>query len=202
MIKISDNKEIINNIYMKRPVLITVVFLCFHFLLSAQGDSIKLWLSSDTARKFIYKTWISLINRQNTIKGVLYEVNDSSVFVSNSLLKKDYSIGKYNVTKISFSNIDLVKTRMKNSGVIGASIGAITGFVVGRSIGLKLGDDTPGWGLRFSAKEKALWYGIPMAIGGTVLGGLVGSIRIRIPINGSMDKFNRNKSRLKKYTIR
>ena len=41
-----------------------------------------------------------------------------------------------------------------------------------------------------------------MAVGGTVLGGLVGSIRIRIPINGSMDKFNRSKNRLKKYTIR
>jgi hypothetical protein len=201
MIKISDNKEIINNIYMKRPVLITVVFLCFHFLLNAQGDSIKLWLSSDTARKFIYKTWISLINRQNTIKGVLYEVNDSSVFVSNSLLKKDYSIGKYNVTKISFSNIDLVKTRMKNSVRRGALIGFVTGFAVGGLIGLISGDDSPGI-LSFSAKEKALLYGIPLAVGGTGVGELIGSIKIKIPINGSMDKFNRNKSRLKKYTIR
>jgi len=187
---------------MKRLVLITVVFLCFHFLLSAQGDSIKLWFRGNTEGKFIYKTWISLNNRQNMMKGVLYEVNDSSVLVSNSFLKKDYSIGKYNVTKISFRNIDLVKIRMKNSKVIGASLGAVTGFVAGWLIGLNKGDDPPGWGLTFSARDKAKIYGIPMAIGGTVIGGLVGSIRIKIPINGNIDKFNRNKSRLKTHTIR
>ena len=201
MIKISDNKEIINNIYMKRPVLIIVIFLCFHFLLYAQGDSIKLWLSSDTGRKMIYKTWISFNNGQNTKKGVLFEVNDSAVLVSNSLLKKDYSLGKYNITKFSFNNIDHIKIRMKNSVRRGSLIGFVTGFVVGGLTGLISGDDPSGF-LSFSAKEKALLYGFSMAVGGTGLGELIGSIKIKIPINGSMDKFNRNKSRLKKYTIR
>jgi hypothetical protein len=184
---------------MKKLVLITVVFLCFHFLLSAQEDNTKRWLSLDTGKKVIYKTRISLNNGQKIMEGVLYEVNDSSVLVSNSLLKKDYSTGKFNVTKISFNNIDLVKIHRENSIRTGTLIGAVTGFAVGGLIGLFLGDDSPGF---FSARDKALLFGFPMAIGGTALGGLVGSIRIRIPINGSMDKFNGNKSRLKKYTIR
>ena len=185
---------------MKKFTLTTIVF-CFFYSLSAQEDITNLTLSIDTGKKVIYKTWISLNNGQNTIKGALYEVNDSSILVSNSFRKNDYSTGKFNVTTINFNNINLVKIRQNNSLRKGALIGSITGFVVGALIGLISGDDPPGF-LSFSAGEKALMYGFPMAIGGTGLGELVGSIRIRIPINGSIKIFHENNSRLKNYSYR
>jgi hypothetical protein len=41
-----------------------------------------------------------------------------------------------------------------------------------------------------------------MAVGGAGIGALEGLVQIKIPINGSMVNFKRNKSKLKKYTIR
>jgi hypothetical protein len=164
----------------------------------------------------IYKTWITLysVSRDygtgtlrlkdytpNELEGVLYEINDSSISVSNSLLREDYSTGKFKISKINFNNIDVVKTRMKNNVVRVALFGALTGFVAGGLAGLISGDDPPGF-LSFTAGEKALLYGLGFGVGGAGIGALEGLVKIKIPINGSLENFNRNKIRLKRYTIR
>ncbi len=181
---------------------ITAILLCFFYSLPAQEDMTKQYLSMDTGKRIIiYKARISLNNGEHALKGVLYDVNDSSVLVSSSLFKKDYSTGKFELSKINFRNIDLVKIHKKNSVGIGILIGAVAGFLVGGVIGYSQGDDPPGL-FSLSAEDKAKTGGFLMAVGGAGLGALFGSIQIKIPINGSKENFNNNKSRLKKYTIR
>ena len=90
---------------------------------------------------------------------------------------------------------------MKNNVVRVALAGAVTGLVAGGLIGLISGDDPPGL-FSFSAEEKALLFGLGMAAGGAGIGALEGLVKIKIPINGSMENFKRNKSKLKKYAIR
>lgn len=187
---------------MKKVVLITIV-VCFYSSLSAQKDSTSQRSDKDEKRLKIYKTWISLNNESKTVKGVLYSITDSSILVSTSLIKEDYTTGNFQTTTLNFKNIDLVKTRSKNSVLKGAVIGTVAGFFLGAIIGFIEGDDDPAEVLFPStAAQNALGNGVVLAIGGAGIGLLCGSIKIKIPINVNTREFNSNKRKLEKYTIR
>lgn len=141
----------------------------------------------------IYKTWISLNNRKSLLAGVLYEIKDSSILISNSLLKQDYLKGNYKVTDINFKNIDHVSVRGKNSLLIGSIIGTAAGIAgaVGIAQGIARKDEFFG---------AFIIVGTPIIVLGTGIGALVGSFRVRIPINGSFEYFRRNERKLESYS--
>jgi hypothetical protein len=153
----------------------------------------------------IYRTWISLNNEPYKIKGSLYQVNDSSILVSNSFIIQDYSQGRYETVELHLENIMKIKTRKKNSVGNGALVGAISGFVIGGLIGYAAGDDSCPSGswciISFTAEEKAVMLGVPLSIFGAGIGALIGSAKIVIPINGNAKTFNQNKSQLREYSI-
>jgi len=183
---------------MKTIISIAFIGLCCLNSLNAQ-DSIQ---TKDNNQKIkIFRIWVSLKSDPYKIKGVLYEVKDSSVFVSNSLVIQDYSVDKYEVTKLHIADIETIKIRRKNRIGNGVLIGSLTGFVVGGIVGLVDGDDPPGTLLRLDAEDKAIMMGVPLAVIGAGIGALFGSSKITIPINGSMDNYNRNKEKLRTYSI-
>lgn len=185
-----------------KKITATIIVLSLFYSLSAQEDSTKL-KSVKEEKNRIYKTWISLINSSDKVKGVFYDVQDSSITVSNSASVKDYSEGKFELSYINYKTIDVVKTRVMNKVGKGAAIGMGIGFITGVLIGIISGDDNPEEVVfPTSAGQKALSGGIFLAIGGAGIGALVGSIKIKIPINGNPGNFNRSKSRLKKYSFR
>ena len=197
---LSDIKnEILNLIkrYNKVPVIALIVLCCLNSL-NAQ----------DTFQKIkIYRTWVSLNSEPFKIKGVLYEVKDSSILVSRSVVIQDYSTDRFEIAKLNINNIETIKTRRKNSIGKGVLIGAVSGLVVGVLIGLIDGDDPPctsgSWiCLRYTAGQKALMAGVPLAVSGAGIGALIGSIKVKIPINGNINNYNRNKNKLRKYTIK
>lgn len=157
-----------------------IVFFCIY--LNAQEKTKQ--------KNKIYETWISLDNKPNTLKGVLYEINDSSIFVSNSKLKKDYSTGNFKVSEIYYNRIDVMKTRRKYSIEKGTLIGEVAGLAI-------LIAATSGEG--FSPRELA-FIGLPFAAIGAGIGALAGSIKVIIPINNSFENFNKNKNKLQKYS--
>ncbi len=162
--------------------------------------------AQDTTKKTkIYRTWISMNSEPFKIKGSLYQVNDSSVFVSNALKIQDYSENRFETVELHVKDIKIIKTRKKNSVGNGALVGAISGLVFGGLIGYASGDDScpPGtWCIiSFTAEEKALMLGVPLSIVGAGLGALIGSAKIVIPINGNAITFNQNKKELRKYSI-
>ena len=172
-------------------VIILVVFCCLSSI-HAQ-ETIK--------KNKIYKTWVTLNSEPFKVKGFLYEVNDSSISVVDFGMMKEYSTDRFQVANLHINDIEKIKTRRNNSIGRGILIGAATGFVVGGLIGLFDGDDPAGTLMAWTAGEKAIMAGGTLSIGGAVIGGLIGLLKVRIPIDGSMNKFNRNRNKLNKYSI-
>ena len=166
-------------------ILLTLLtsFLCIN--IHAQVNSKK--------KIKIYETFVYSDNTPNKLKGVLYEIKDSSIIVSNSKLKKDYSTGNFKLAEISFNNINLVKTRRINNAKRGVWKGAVGGL--GIVIGMA-GVAAPGSPLG----EAAVLFSAPIIAAGAVIGALVATHLNKIPVNRSIENFNRNRHRLQKYS--
>ena len=91
-----------------------------------------------------------------------------------------------------FTDQDLLQFRRKGNEVNGFFLGALTGFVVGGFVGLVSGDDEPGW-FSFTAEEKAVILGVLGTVPGAIIGGIVGSAKVKIPINGDYEKYKNQK---------
>lgn len=124
-----------------------------------------------------------------TKSGILYKINDSSIelIILNSA-KNKISIVKIPVGEIK--NFEIKRHTAKFT-----AIGAITGFGLGLILGLG-GDD--GW---FSKEVNAIGTGVAFGFFGGILGKTIGSFKIKVPINGSIENLNKNKTKLTKYTI-
>lgn len=178
---------------MKFVNVIALIVLCSLNSLNAQ----------DTIQKIkIYRTWVSLNSEPFKIKGVLYEIKDSSILVSSSVVIQDYSTDKFEIVKLHINNINTIKTRRNNNIGRGILIGALTGFAVGGLTGLVSGDDPPDSFWPWTAGEKAIIIGSSLAVCGAGIGGGIGLIKVRIPINGSINSYNRNKNKLVEYPIK
>lgn len=157
----------------------------------------------------IYKTWVSLNSMPFKINGVLYEIKDSSILVSNSFMIKDYSADRFKITNLFINEIETIKIRRKNNIGRGILIGAISGIVFGSMLGMLSGDDPPctgpdAWGceiFRQSAGGKALAGGVMFAFVGTGTGALIGSFKTKIPIKGSIRNYNSKKNKLREYSV-
>ncbi len=145
-------------------------------------------------KKRSYKTWITLTPDQLKLKGFLYEKNDSSIIVWDGF--KDFKeIDSAQITYaelmnrplefsfIPLANIEKMKARRKGRIGRGVFIGALTGFAIGGLIGLIDGDDPPDTFMAYTAGDKAIVLGLPLAVVGAGVGGLLGSIKVTIPLN-------------------
>ena len=194
---------------MNKLVLICVILLGIPILSFAQEDTLP--------RSKIYRTWILNPVEFSTIKGTLYQVADSSVWVATSLNKymisqKDLSAGSFNLSKANYNDIYIVKVQRHNNvyrkmltfALVGASVGAIIGAIVYEPLPPYTPDpnSTPSFAMNiyFSQAECAGIGAVAGGIYGVPVGILIGLIKIKIPINGNFDTFNQNKSKLKKYS--
>lgn len=170
-------------------VLFVLVFSCFHLFGQGIPDTFK-----------IYQVWIKPLDNSATIKGVLYALNDSSIFISNSLLKKDYCSGNYWAKPILVKNVKTLKVRRKGSVGKGALTGILSGAITGIIVGFAAGDDPPGL-FSYDASQKATWAGIGFAIIGVSVGAGIGSSSKNFQIEGRIENYSDIKDRLSKYTI-
>lgn len=166
---------------------LTVLFLSTCICHSiAQYDSVSL------AR--IYRTWIKLNNHQGTLEGVLHEIKDSSVLISFSLSRKDYLSGNFSTREIPYNNIDMIRTRGKNSIITGT----LVGFAAGMGITYQVvrssvrSDEIPG---------AMLLYGSPFICIFSGIGAMFGAIRANITIGSSYSNFKSNETRLERRSL-
>lgn len=149
----------------------------------------------------MYKIWLTLNNEQLKTKGIFYQSKASSILIAPLVNKRQFLSEKY-LTEFQIKDIETIKLRKNKKVGKSVLIGAITGLAVGGLIGLMSGDDPPGTFLRYTAEEKALFLGVPLAVGGAGIGAIVGSVKIKIPINGNSDKYKNNKTNLIEYSIK
>lgn len=125
------------------------------------------------------------------MRGVLYEIKDSSIIISNSTIKKDYLSGNIDLSSIDFNYIDNVSIRRKNRVIAGTVIGSALGLAGVAGIIHSAGGD---------AGLLAVLYGPPAVLFGAGIGALATAFRIKIPIHGSYENFKSNERRLKRYS--
>ena len=151
-------------------------------------------------RKFAYKCWLygSFNFSCKSCKVYLQNIDDTSLTISiakqgNSFL----DTARINKT-ISISNIDKLKIRKKGSVGKGMLIGAATGFAVGGLLGFM---GIPDYGVldELPPGENALAGGFVFSIPGIVIGGVLGSLRVKIPINKNQDLYQRQKPVIARY---
>ena len=167
---------------MKKLVLILILFICSNYL-KAQ-DSIQLPSCK-------YQSWVSLINTDINIRGVLYEVRDTSVVMMHLFKNEDIGLRKLTISNINYNMINLVQTRKKQAPLAGALYGclggAIAGGICGHSSDIFQGLAT-------------ITFGILGGILGSGIGALVGLHRNQFIINGDKRNFEVSKANLKKYS--
>ena len=159
--------------------------------------------SQDTKKKIkFYHTWINTKKSSIKFEGILYELQDSSILVANSLIVKNYPFGDYKVTRIYISEIDRIKARRKKSVGRGILIGSISGLAIGGIIGFAAGDDPQDTWFAMTAGQKAITSGIFVGGIGAVTGLIIGSIRVKFTINGNIQDYNRQKKKMQKYSVK
>jgi len=137
--------------------------------------------------------------------GVLYKIQDSSVLFSKSYETRARRQGKFDVSKIESQNMDVIKLRKKNNLGMGILIGGISGVALGVLSGYLVRNMNPNQGKwQHIGDNVFLNVFIPLLITGIGIGvgAAIGSDKIAIPINGSQEQFNQNKSMLNNYSIK
>jgi hypothetical protein len=183
---------------MRTSILIAcLITYGFHNLVEAQ--------SSLLLKASPFKSEITLYSDPDNMIGALLLLKDSSILVSSSLVKEDYYNGNYEVAELYIDDINMISSRKRSAG--GAAIGGVIGLFVG-FLAASIADPppTPSSG-RFpglNAKYGGLKYGYLIPAGaliGGITGGIIGGIKIEIPLNGSMENYNRKKKKLGRYTV-
>jgi len=173
-----------------RLIIACLIIYGFHNSVEAQSP---LPLKSNPV-----KSEITLYSDSDNMIGALFLLKDSSILVSSSLVKLDYNIGNYEVAELYIDDINLISTERQGGSLHGALLGGAIGVSTGVVIGLISGDDFFG----FTAEQKAIIGGVGLGAIGALTGAIVGSIKIKIPINGSMENYNRKKKKLGRSTVK
>ena len=180
---------------MKTLKIIVLFVLCSTNILEAQNTAID---------PITYKTWVSVQSYPFKTTGILYQVNDSSILVSNSYVLKNYSFEKFKTEQINISNIESIFVRNSNREILAPLIGFGIGFGFGAMLGYSSGDTqcTSLFCIAPTAKQKATISGAFLGTVGCLIGLSVGLMKIEIPINGKMDNYNKYKNTLREYSIK
>lgn len=157
----------------------------------------------------VYKVWIDQFDKGYKITGFLYDINDSSLFVSYEYAKTSDDKNPPVFNTIAAIDIGVIKLRRKGAIGRGAIIGTFAGMVLGGIVGLAQGDDEPNTTLLsvltepgFTKEQKA---GMGVFIGaqvGAIVGTLLGAIKIKIPINGDRKLFKSKLQKLNAYSYK
>ena len=174
------------------------IYLFGSFIFLFSGHSLQAHNDSLAPLK-LYKTWIILKGEKQKMKGVIFDILDSAILVSNSLDINNYHRGRFKITRVDAGIIDKIIIR-KNNFLDNAAPGAIVGIVIGGASGLVSYAISGDLKDRDNVKSYAA---LGMLAGGT-LTGLIGSLfpsKTIISINGSQEQFENIKSLMNPYTI-
>jgi len=157
----------------------------------------------------VYSVWLDQIELGYKVTGFLYDANDSCLLVSYDHAKKGFKNEPTVFSTFAAKDIGTIKLRRK--GAVGKRIliGASVGIVLGGIIGFAQGDDEPNTTIlsiftdpAFTKEDKALFGMYTGAIGGSIIGALLGAVKIKIPINGNRSLYKSNLHNLKGYSYK
>jgi hypothetical protein len=181
---------------MKRYLL--YLLLAFFYLNSVEAQSHL------PLRENPIKSEITMFTDSVNMIGALFLLKDSSISVSNSLVKEDYNNGNYEVAELYIDDINLIRSKRRVSPLQGALLGALVGMGVG-ALTARIVIGPPPYSSSSFAPGAEFAYAVYVPAGavvGATTGAIIGGIKIKIPINGSMENYNSKKKKLGRYTVK
>ncbi len=139
----------------------------------------------------VYQVWITH-NGSQIVKGILYEVGDSSLFITES-------VNYPNPKEFHFSDVERLKVRREKSIGRGTVVGSAIGFASGTVVGAALLGSS-------SVESYVLLWPIPVISGlaygvlGAGIGALTGTIKDRFPMKGNFENFEKYRGNLQDYS--
>jgi hypothetical protein len=158
-----------------------ILLLCCYFLAEAQNNEYR--------RVKTYRAWLKTSDTQTVVKGILYEISDSSVFLVSSLAYPQK-------TEYQFSGIDRIRLRNEKSVVNGLIAGSAVGLGGGLIMGASIAKDVP-----FFGGLIASYIGITGALYGAGIGTLAGMISDAYPVKSSRENFAKYQGNLMSYSF-
>lgn len=142
--------------------------------------------------KHDYKAWVRTTDGSAKLKGRFLEIEDSKLLF--------YKKSAKSAIHLNISDIEHIKFRKNGRIGRGVFTGAMMGISTGAILGYLSGDDKCE-GLiciNFTKEEKAVLGGLIMSVPGAIIGGLLGALKVKIPIGSGYDK---DLAKLKKYQL-
>lgn len=186
--------------------LFTLICICFHFISMSQVHSIP---NNTNVKGKVFKAIIT-DRAGESLMGYIGAFNDSAIWLTDDAASIRFNmVERESLAAIHYRNIEKVIVRRKNATGRGLLFGALAGLGTGITTGLIIGDDPPcyysgpadpsnlfGLGtalceaFRTSATQKAVALGGAGALGGAIIGGVIGAVaKKRYVINGRKEGF-------------
>jgi hypothetical protein len=157
------------------------------YVLIPHATNLKIYLEKPP----IYHVWVTL-NKKSKANGVLYGVQDSSIWIADPGFMRDYrkiasghsieNDARFRIQKIQVTDIQHIKIRKLNSIGKGLLLGPVTGVGFGVVVGA-------------GGFEKIIGGAI-LGIFGVPVGGIVGASKFKIPIQGDFSRYQVNRKHL------
>ncbi len=131
-----------------------------------------------------------------SFKFPLYRVTDSTV----SVLRARRLTPQAEIVTVPVRLIDELRIQ-RSTQRGGAGRGFLIGVATGALIGLISGDDHNGF-IEFTAGQKALAFALPCGLTGLIVGGIISSHSLKIPLGRSQTKLAAERKPLQPYTLK
>ena len=135
-----------------------------------------------------YKVWVVLDENRTPIQGYLTQLKSSSLVVKTF---PNRSKTNPSIVELGIQRVEVLKFRRKGKIGRGALTGAFAGLLAGFVVGTSSSD--------FMPATAGLLVGGAGAAAGGIIGTIVGSVRVSIPIRGNQRLYQKRRDELKKY---
>ena len=141
-------------------------------------------------RKLTFK--ISVSDSGGTVKGFLYNISDTSVNISKWPIRfRDVAAVPKDAKELGYAQISQIRLKRGHGAGRGALLGAFAGACLGALSGFVQGDDPQEYWIRFTAEDKALFFGGMGAVAGAGIGAFIGAVAKKtFVIGGKKNRFD------------
>lgn len=162
------------------------------------------WAQQVKNKARIYRVHLMTVGERKPVKGVIYELRDSSLLLSNSSYRKDIEKSRMTLSEWRYSQIESIEIRRIEKTTGSVILGASIGLVFGGIIGLSQRDDEAGSGINIlplTRGQKATFIGLPLGFLGGILGDIAGVKKKSFIVGGRFDQFQISKEGLREYSF-
>ncbi|MEZ4942861.1 MAG: hypothetical protein R3D58_18465 [Saprospiraceae bacterium] len=184
------------------PILSSLTLLFLSTTLSARMPAPERRFNDSLPPTIYELRLIRMPGAGSSLNGYLGALNEQSI----TLLQTGANRSKP-ALEIPVADIDQLKFRDEKSVGRGLLYGAGIGFGLGFIVGLASGGTSPctagpGLCIHIPPAAAGLFAGLIAILPGTVIGGTIGSLRVKIPIKGRQTVYERQKDKLEQYRRR